>query len=264
MNLAGIFGDHPRHRYIARQLAEAGRLQGIVVEEREEHIPEPPSRLDGHLSELYRHHFQRRGEAEQQFLGADPFPDVPSRHISRDELNSEPVSEFLQDLDPNLTLTYGVHILNDETLSAIPGDVWNVHGGLSPEYRGVTTHFWPSYRLEPQKTCVTLHEISSDIDGGAIVHQTPPPLVRGDGIHQLACRTVEQFGEELPRVVSLAVADELSPPVEQEQTGKLWTSDDWRPEHLLVIYDAFDNDIVDMYLDGELTQREPELIRQFE
>lgn len=249
MNLVGMFGNHPRHRYIARKLAEAGRLQGIVVEERKEHVPEPPSRLNDRLAELYRHHFERRAKAEQQFFGTNSFPDVSSRRISQDELNSGAVREFLQDLNPDLTITYGVHILNDETLSEIPGDVWNVHGGLSPEYRGVITHFWPSYQLEPQMTGVTLHEITSDIDDGAIVHQTSAPLVRGDGIHQLACRTVEHFGEELSRVVSLAAADELSPPVEQEETGKLWTSDDWRPEHLLVVYDAFDNEIVDMYLD---------------
>jgi hypothetical protein len=29
---------------------------------------------------------------------------------------------------------------------------WNIHGGLSPWYRGAITHFWPSYMLEPQLT----------------------------------------------------------------------------------------------------------------
>lgn len=262
MRIVGLFGDHPRHRYIARQVAETGSLAGIVVEERESHVPEPPDRLDDHLTELYEHHFQRRADAEERFFGGGSFPDVGSIRISQDELNNDRTREFLRKVNPDLGITYGVHILDDETIGAVPGDLWNVHGGLSPEYRGVITHFWPSYMLEPQMTGVTLHEITSEIDGGGIVHQTGGELVRGDGVHELACRTVESFGEELTSVLELAERAELDDPVPQESSGKLWLSRDWRPEHLIPVYETFDNEIVDHYLDGEFEHREPDLVRQ--
>lgn len=262
MNIVGLFGDHPRHKYIARRVAETGSLDGIVIEERESHVPEPPDRLDDRLTELYEHHFQRRADAEEEFFGGGSFPDIESIRISKDELNSEQTRKFIKKANPDLGITYGVHILNDETVAAVPGDLWNVHGGLSPKYRGVITHFWPSYMLEPQMTGVTLHEITSDIDGGKIVHQTGAELVRGDGIHELACRTVESFGRELTEVLELAKRDEINDPVPQESSGKLWVSRDWRPEHLIPVYETFDNEIVDYYLDGKFEKDEPDLVRQ--
>ena len=258
-----MFGDHPRHKYIAERLAESGDLSGLVVEQREAHIPNPPDRLGEHLTELYNHHFDLRAQAEKEFFSECEFPDVPQLEIGQSELNSDRVRSFINEKDPDVTLTYGVHILSDETLATIPGEAWNVHGGLSPEYRGVITHFWPSYMLEPQMTGVTLHELTNDVDAGPIVHQTGAELRYGDGIHQLACRTVEKFGEELTKVIELASENELEDTVVQENTGKLWVSNDWRAEHLSVIYDLFDNDIVDRYLAGDFDQQEPDLIRQF-
>jgi len=263
MNVIGMFGDHPRHKYIAQKLAEGGDLCGLIIEQREAHIPEPPERLSEHLTDLYEHHFERRSKAESEFFGEKKFPDVPKLQVSQSELNSERVRDFIQDKNPEVTVTYGVHILSDETLAAIPGKAWNVHGGLSPEYRGVITHFWPSYMLEPQMTGVTLHELTPDVDAGPIVHQTGAELVYGDGVHELACRTVRKFGEELTTVLEITSEDKLEEPVSQTRSGKLWVSDDWRPEHLLVVYDEFDNRIVDHYLDGDFDQKDPDLIRQF-
>lgn len=39
---------------------------------------------------------------------------------------------------------------------------------------------------------------------------------------------------------------------------------DWTPQTLRVIYELFDDKIVDMYLDGELEKSEPNLVDFFE
>lgn len=264
MKILALVGDHPRHKYITQKIADAEDLCGLVVEKREEHIPEPPERLESELSQLYEQHFEGRAAAEADFFGDVEFPDVPRLTVSRDELNSQEVRTFIQDRRPDITITYGVHILSNETLSVISGRAWNVHGGLSPEYRGVITHFWPSYMLEPQMTGVTLHELTSEVDAGPIVHQTDASLSRGDGIHELACRTVKQFGDELTAVLRKADEGELQGPVSQSRTGKLWTASDWRPEHLRLVYDVYDNDIVSRYLDGEFEQSEPDIFSQLD
>lgn len=264
MDIVCMVGSHPRHRYIAEMAAEGGNLAGLIIEEREEHSPAPPSRLGDELAELFAHHFQRRAAAEKEFFADASFPDTNTIRVSQEELNSEKVRGFISQVDPGVTITYGVHILSPETLDAIPGLAWNVHGGLSPEYRGVITHFWPSYMLEPQMTGVTLHELTPTVDAGPIVHQTGAQLVRGDGVHQLASRTVKKFGDELPEVIDKAAANDLDDPVPQRRSGKLWTASDWRPEHLRVVYSFFDNEIVDRYLDGEIEGEEPDLVRQID
>jgi folate-dependent phosphoribosylglycinamide formyltransferase PurN len=263
MDVAMLIGDHPRHRHIARTVAEAGYLERLIIERREEHVPEPPDDLDDQLSHLYSRHFARRAEAEKRFFGDPDLPDCDHLEVDEKSLNSPQTLSFLDDMEPDLLISYGVHKLSDSLLNRFAGVAWNIHGGLSPEYRGVITHFWPSYLLEPQMTGMTLHELTPSLDAGPIVHQTSAPMVRGDGLHDLACRAVATFSEELPRVIRRLETNELRSPEPQRRTGKLWLSTDWRPDHLRLIYDVYDDQIVDRYLDGVIRGREPDLVRQF-
>lgn len=266
MKVVFMCGNHPRHRYMARKLQQTRYLEGLVVEKRKSHVPEPPEELDKELKKLFRHHFERREKAEDSFFGKDKdFPETESLKIEKEDLNSQKTQEFIERIDPDLVVTYGVHLLSDQTIKHSTADFWNIHGGLSPRYRGVITHFWPSYMLQPQMTGVTLHEITPEIDGGSIFHQSKAPLVRGDGIHELASRTVKDFADNhIPKVLEIFKEGDLKEPKEQEKTGKVWYSKDWRPEHLIPIYKHYDNSIVDKYLDGEFKKENPNLIQQFE
>jgi len=86
-------------------------------------------------------------------------------------------------------------------------------------------------------------------------------LVRGDGIHDLACRAVIAVGEDLPELVVAGVNGTFNPPVAQKTSGRIWRGVDWRPEHLHLIYDVYGDRIVDKYLDGEFLKRDPKLVR---
>ena len=146
-------------------------------------------------------------------------------------------------------------------LACAQHNAWNVHGGLSPWYRGVATHFWPSYMLEPQMTGMTLHETTDQLDGGAIIHQTGVDLVRGDGLHDLAARAVQGFADSLSGLLAeVAGAPKGLSGMPQTTAGRLWTTEMWRPEHLVVIYDHYEDRIVDRVLDGELAGRTPMLV----
>jgi len=88
-------------------------------------------------------------------------------------------------------------------------------------------------------------------------------LVSGDGIHDLACRAVLSVSRELPELLERASAGTISPPTPQKTSGKLWLGSDWRPEHLRLIYDLYENRVVDRYLAGQFEKRSPPLVRQF-
>ncbi len=265
MRVVLLTGSHPRHAFVARAVAAAGELAALVIEEREPHEPEPPPGLDPHLVELFREHFARRRRAEERFFGSAqwPVPELPVLRVRREDLNGPEVRDLIRRAAPGLLLSYGVHRLRRATLEACPGPCWNLHGGLSPWYRGAITHFWPSYLLEPRFTGMTVHELTPRLDGGPIVHQAVAPLVRGDGLHDLSCRAVVALAEELPRLLALLRDGRLRPPVPQKTAGKLWLVSDWRPEHLRVIYDLYEDRVVDACLDGRIADRRPELVRQF-
>lgn len=48
---------------------------------------------------------------------------------------------------------------------------------------------------------------------------------------------------------------------DQPTTGRIWTAAMWRPEHLTVIYEQYQDQIVDLCLDGEIVGKTPRLIR---
>lgn len=265
MKIVFLTGNQPRHLYLARALSEAGMLTRLVMEEREEFVPDPPSDLEASLSTLWRRHFEGRAEAESKHFGQPRLELEPEfcLKVQREALNGPQVAGFVREAGADLAISYGVHFLNRETLDQFPKTRWNLHGGLSPWYRGVITLFWPSYMLEPQMTGMTVHHLTQALDGGPIVHHVPAPLVRGDGVHDLACRAVKSAAEELPELARRLEAGTLKEPVKQKSSGKLWVSRDWRPEHLLPVYEMFGDRVVDAYLDGKLQQRQPDLVRQF-
>jgi folate-dependent phosphoribosylglycinamide formyltransferase PurN len=267
MSVVLLTGNHPRHLFLAHAVARSGELAGLILEKREDHIPQPPGGLPERTRTLFVRHFAERAAAEAGFFGSagkmrEAFAGTEIIEISPEELNSARVWEVLDRIKPRLLLSYGVHKLTAGTLARVDGFRWNIHGGLSPWYRGVITHFWPSYLLEPQMTGMTVHETTEAIDGGGLIHQICAPLVGGDGIHDIACRAVSALAEELPELIRLALRGGLTAPQPQKTSGRIWRELDWRPCHLHVIYEQYGNRIVDRFLGGEFGSASPRLVRQ--
>ncbi len=264
MRVVFLTGSHPRHAFMARSLSASGGLAGLVIEQREAFVPEPPLDIAPATRTLFRHHFAARDAAENRFFEGTALPMVERLDVGIDTLNASETVAFINRLQPDIVLSYGVHKLRPDTLAAISCPCkWNIHGGLSPWYRGVTTHFWPSYFLEPRMTGMTIHETTEAIDGGALIHQSAAELVRGDGLHDLACRAVMSLAADIPDLMRVVATGDMKPPHTQGTTGRIWRSADWRPEHLHLVYDFYEDRIVDRCLDGEFGHTEPKLFRQF-
>lgn len=262
MSIVAITGNHPRHAYLVNALNEAGILSGWIKQERAAFVPQSPKGLSSHLTQLFDLHFARREQAEARFFGDSVFLDDGLIYtVTKETLNDAGTVAFIKKINPTIVLSYGCHKISEEVMAATSATFWNTHGGLSPWYRGVTTHFWPSYLLEPQTTGMTLHETTDKIDGGGILHQTSASLVKGDGLHDLAARTVKQYADELPTLLAKSLkTNDVPKGILQKTTGKIWISDDWRPEHLPLIYDTYGDRIVDRVLDGTLVGRKPKTI----
>jgi folate-dependent phosphoribosylglycinamide formyltransferase PurN len=260
MSILLITGDHPRHNFFATSLMETGLICGWVKEVREPFLPVPPSDISKNLQSLYKHHFEERERVEMEFFSKNTKASVPQLNTTVLDLNSEKTINFIKHLKPNLVISYGCHKLTSNLINATSAVFWNTHGGLSPEYRGVTTHFWPSYFLEPQMTGMTLHETTDHLDGGSIIFQTSPPMVAGDTLHQLAARSVREYTKALANKIESIDFNHLPQGILQKGTGRVFNSSDWRPEHLSVIYEYYEDKIVDAVLAGKLTGRKPQLI----
>ena len=261
MSIVLITGDHPRHCYLAHQVMASGIPTVWIVERREKFMPQPPAHLSAAMSRLFAHHFALRDECEQLYFGHLADLGEAALHICAQELNGAQVKALIQQTDPQLLLSYGCHKLSADLLGCVKGMAWNVHGGLSPWYRGVVTHFWPSYLLEPQMTGMTLHETTEAIDGGNIIHQTAVTPRAGDRLHDLACRSVQEFCDSLPVLLRRLLADGRPiRGIESKTTGRIWTSSMWQPQHLDVIYGHYQDRVVDFCLASGVAMPAPKLV----
>ncbi len=260
MSIVLITGDHPRHKFFVNEMLETGLISGWIAESREEFIPETPVNLNKKTKELFKYHFDQRAKWENEFFSSTDISSVSSLEVNKDSLNSNETIQFINSKAPKLVISYGCHKLESNLIENIPAKFWNSHGGLSPDYRGVTTHFWPSYFLEPQMTGMTLHETTDKIDGGALIFQSCAPLTSGDTLHMLACRTVQNYSYELRVKLTTLDLDNIPQGEIQKTSGRIFKGSDWRPEHLSLIYDLYEDKIVDLAISGEILGRIPNLI----
>lgn len=260
-------GSHKRHIYLAERLYQAGILDKMIIEEREDFVPSPPEGLCKQDRDNFILHFKNREEAEEKYFGKvkkeELLRNVEHIKVSRENLTGEDTLNFLKKCDKKYLFSYGVHKLTDEVLDLFPDHCFNIHGGLSPWYKGNTTLFWPFYFLEPNWAGMTIHRLSRRLDGGDILHHSVPILEYGDRIHDVACKAVIAVAEDLCKIARLEAEGKELKCVPQTSNGKLFLGRDWSPQMLRVIYNLFQDDIVDQYLDGNLLSDNPKLVRQF-
>jgi folate-dependent phosphoribosylglycinamide formyltransferase PurN len=262
MKIVLLSGSHPRHYFIANTLLENDLLHGHLIEEREAFMPVPSKELEPIDRENFIRHFHDREKAELAYFGRHlkVYKDIPTLKVKKSEFNGEQMLQWLVGQKPDVVLTYGVHKIEDHIIDILPDFAWNIHGGLSPWYRGNITLFWPLYMLRPNWAGMTIHRLTSKLDGGDIIHHSVPELEYGDGIHDVACKAVIKAAQDLVEILKRLRKGVIPQYVPQKTNGKLFVGTDWTPQHLRLIYQTFNNDIVDQYLDGKLGHIEPKLV----
>lgn len=262
LRLLIISGSHPRHIYAVAPLKELG-LEALYIQiQRESMIPDPPKDIAPIDSTNFKRHFAERKAAEDQYFQQAHTPDrgeVRIIKIKEEDLNTKFITSEVEKFSPGVAVVFGSGLIREPLLGLLPPHTINLHLGISPEYKGSATLFWPFYMLEPQFAGYTIHKVVTKIDAGAIYSQGVPDLNPSDGIHDVACKTVLKAQVELFRLVShLAKGGEvnLAP---QKRTGKLWLSSDFSPVHLRTIYNTFNNDLVRAHLNGEIGFSSPHI-----
>ena len=119
-------------------------------------------------------------------------------------INDDRVVELAQRLKPDVIAVFGTSLIRGPLLGMGRLGMVNLHGGLSPEYRGADCTFWALYNGEPEKVGCTLHYIDAGIDTGKLIAHVSPAVKRGDDELTLFWRAVrdsaEVYGELFERL----------------------------------------------------------------
>ena len=262
MKILAISGTHPRHLHYFNAIYQQFGLAGILLEGRGTMLPEPPALISDHDRHNFMLHFRNRDQAEHKYFGQPSVPDCRTLRMLAGQLNSPKSVSFVEKIKPDLVLIYGSMMIREPLFSRLPRQTVNLHGGLSPRYRGSATLFWPFYFMEPTYAGCTFHYIVSEPDAGEIIHQTVPSLEKGDGIHDVGCKAIIASTEAMLELLKVFQKQGIWQVSKQRSSGKNFLQKDFRPEHLRVNYDLFDDQMVGEYLEGRLHCQKPILVRQ--
>jgi methionyl-tRNA formyltransferase len=105
-------------------------------------------------------------------------------------VNHPQVSELAGRLRPDIIAVFGTGLIRGPLLSAGRLGVINLHGGLSPRYRGSDCTFWALYNREFDQIGCTLHFIDPGIDTGDLIAHISPEVTESDDESKLFWRAV--------------------------------------------------------------------------
>ncbi|WP_109482959.1 formyltransferase [Paraburkholderia sp. C35] len=95
---------------------------------------------------------------------------------------------------------YYRHMLPVDLLAVAPRGAFNMHGSLLPKYRGRVPTNWAVLNGETE-TGATLHEMAAKPDAGAIIGQTPVPILPDDTAAQVFDKVTVAAEQTLWRVL---------------------------------------------------------------
>jgi len=218
-----LCGRSPRHLYVANRLCRAARVAAIVQETGTHWTFKKVMRLlrpDNFWRKAWRWLRDRRrytGNPEATFFFGNANPRLERKDILVEvpHINHPDVVKLAERHHPDVIAVFGTSLIRGPLLKMGKLGIVNLHGGLSPEYRGADCTFWALYNGEPEKVGCTLHFIDAGIDTGKLIAHVCPEVRDGDDELTLFWRAVrdsadvyaelldrlergEQFGQKQP------------------------------------------------------------------
>lgn len=211
-----LCGRSARHLYVANALCRAATVVAIVQESGSEFSWKKLLRTlrpDNLARKAWRWLRDRRrytGNPEAKFFfGAQPPRlDQPELVQLVPHINHPEVVALAQRLQPDVVAVFGTSLIRGELLRQGRLGIVNLHGGLSPEYRGADCTFWALYNGEPEKVGCTLHFIDAGIDTGGLIAHVSPPVLPDDDELKLFWRAVQTSAEAYAELLRRLAAGE--------------------------------------------------------
>jgi methionyl-tRNA formyltransferase len=224
-----LCGRSPRHLYVANALCGAADVLAIVQETGSEWSARKifrmlrPDRLFRKLWRWIRDRRRYHGnpEAKYFFNGKPPELDHPELVREVPHINHPDVVQLARQLEPDLIAVFGTSLIRGELLQQGRLGLVNLHGGLSPEYRGADCTFWALYNNEPGKAGCTLHFIDQGIDTGRLIAHICPEVHDDDDELILFWRSIRESARVYAELMQRMARGE-TPGVPQGGRGRLY------------------------------------------
>jgi len=234
-----LCGGAPRHIYVANRLCGAFDVQAIMLEVGRRITPAKlasmakPAVAARKIGRWLRDRRRYAGNPEAAFFFGDSAVRLDRPDLARriEYINDPALAEAVQRLAPDVVAVFGTSLIKPPLLGQGRLGMLNLHGGLSPDYRGADCTFWALYNGEPDQVGCTLHFINAGIDTGALIAHVCPEVREGDDELLLFWRAVrDSAGVYVEGIERLASGEALGQ--RQDRKGRLYQVKDrtWAAE----------------------------------
>ena len=220
-----LCGGAPRHVYVANRLCRSLDVVAIVQEVGRRITPAKlaslakPQVAARKIGRWLRDRRRYSGNPEARFFFGESEVrlDRPELLQRAEHINDRDVFDAVQRLAPDAVAVFGTSLIRPPLLGQGRLGMLNLHGGLSPDYRGADCTFWALYNGEPEQVGCTLHFINAGIDTGALIAHVCPEVRDGDDELRLFWRAVRDSADVYVAAIErLARGEALG----QRQDGK--------------------------------------------
>jgi methionyl-tRNA formyltransferase len=235
MRIILITGDDLEHRYVAHKLAKEVALVGIVVDRGQRH-----SVFEKCLTYLRRYTWSqllsrscllvirrmccdhsRRKQTLVSMFGPEYCATFPQDLVHQVHgINTQDGMQVVSALQPDVILVFGTGIVKDRVLAMARMLALNLHSGISPYYRGTDCVFWAIYNQELQLLGATVHECTSDVDGGRIFGTTTIKLSEDDTMFSILGKCIIAGADLYGRIVKQFLESGLEGSLQDSSVGR--------------------------------------------
>lgn len=254
--IALITGPELNHRYFINRLNRKFPIECVFIEE----VTYPDFTTDSPKhQEAWEWFFRRRKEYEQNtFADSESWarknqPTIIPIHTG--QLNSTDTLNTLQAQHPEIIILFGSSLIGRELMECFPNRIINLHIGLSGEYRGSSSNFWPIYDGRLDCLGATLMKINAGIDTGKVLAQEIITVEEGDTEQSLMGKSLI-LGMDLTLQVLRRWLKGNHATLPLERNGKLFQKKDFTPEAILKVKEMVENGCLASLIKAHLKTRE--------
>jgi methionyl-tRNA formyltransferase len=226
MRVVILKGDSPRHNYFASQLLTNKGIDFKIISPRRlgtdrlrKMFLKSPKTFFTRITKYIFLAYLQWNKKESLFFGTHNI----EGEQKVDNINGEHTISLIKEFSPDLIVAFGVPIVSSKILDIPRFKAINLHGGISPDYKGGNTIFWPLFEGKPELAGATLHYMIKNVDSGRIIAKVYPDINPNDNELSVSCKTFKYATAEMMKIISwIKENDQLIPGEEQFGKGKLY------------------------------------------
>ena len=242
-----LTGNEQRHLYSASFLSKQKNIDlKLVVHESNIKLKENAFyKKDPDI----KRHINLRSKTEKLFF--QKFIKKNNRYnfisIKNKKINDEKIINLIKKENFHYIIAYGCSIISNKFISNFRGKFLNIHLGLAPYYKGSGTNFFPFVNKELQFCGSTIMQISKEIDGGRIIHQTRPDFEQNDNIHTIGNKIIKKTFIDLCKIITKKKSIKFFR-VETNYKTKIYKRKDFNKKTLKIAMNNIKNKLVPEYI----------------